>query len=184
MRMQSDLSAPGAGFSARLTKQSGRLVGLGLLLIMVAVSPPVRAQAGAAQTGSAQAGKNRWENLQRLKPGSKLSIKSKTGQKYRGKFVVVTDDAITLTEGGGRNVEVKREEIAEIRRKSGAMTAGYAAILGGLGFAAGYGVGYGIGEATRAGFAVEYPIAVMGAAAGAVVGAIIGRRGEVIYKAP
>jgi hypothetical protein len=123
---------------------------------------------------------------QRIKPGSKLTIKTKTGQKFGGKLMAVTADSITLsaTKAAGKDVELKREEVAEIRRKSGARMAGYAALLGGLGFAGGYGIGYGVGEATDARFAIEYPMAVFGAAIGAVVGAIIGSRGEVIYKAP
>lgn len=153
-----------------------RFLSLSLLLILILFS----------QTAFAQSGKSDWDGAQKIKPGSKLKIKTKTGQKFGGKMMVVTADSITLsaTKVSGQDIKLKREEIAEIRRKSGARMAGYAALLGGLGLAGGYGIGYGVGEATEAGFAVEYPTAVFGAAVGAVVGAIIGSRGEVIYKAP
>ncbi len=138
----------------------------------------------SAQTVLAQSGKSNWAEAQKIKPGSKLKIKTKTGQKITGKLVTVTADSITLSaKAPGKEIELKREEIAEIRKKSAALTIGYAAILGGLGFVGGYGIGYGVGEATDAGYAVEYPIAVFSAAAGAVVGAIIGSKGQVIYKA-
>lgn len=132
----------------------------------------------------AQSNKTNWSEAQKIKPGSKLKIKTKTGQKFTGKMATVTADSITLTaKAPGKDIELKREEIAEIRKKSAAMTWGYAALLGGLGFVGGYGIGYGVGEATEARYAVEYPIAIFSAAAGAVVGAIIGSKGQVIYKA-
>jgi hypothetical protein len=142
--------------------------------------------AAFTQTIFAQSATNDWDALQKLKPGTKLTIKTKSGQKLNGRFKAVTADAITFsdTKASGKEVELKRAEVAEIRKKSGARTASYAALFGGLGFAGGYGIGYGIGEAKDARFRPEYATAVVGAAAGAVVGAIIGSRGEVIYKSP
>ena len=161
---------------AAVPRPLARLLSLSLLLILILFS----------QTALAQSSKSDWDGAQKIKPGSKLKIKTKMGQKFSGKMMAVTADSITLsaTKATGKDVELKREEIAEIRRKSGARTAGYAALLGGLGYAGGYGIGYGVGEATDAGFAIEYPTAVFGAAVGAVVGVIIGSRGEVLYKAP
>jgi hypothetical protein len=161
---------------AAVPRSPDRFLSLSLLLIFILFST----------TALAQTSKSNWDATQKIKPGSKLTIKTKTGRKFSGKMMAVTADSITLsaTKATGKDAELKREDIAEIRRKSGARTAGYAALLGGLGFVGGYGIGYGVGEATEARFAVEYPIAVFAAAAGAVVGAIIGSRGEVIYKAP
>jgi hypothetical protein len=161
---------------AAVPRPTGRLIFLSLFLILPLFSQAVLAQ-GA---------KNNWDEAMKINPGSKLKIKTKTGQKFSGKLSVVTADSITLstTKAPGRDVVIKREEIAEIRKKSGARTAGYAALLGALGMVGGYGIGYGIGEAKEAGFAVEYPTMAFGAAVGAVVGAIIGSRGEVVYKAP
>ena len=139
-----------------------------------------------SQTVLAQNVKNNWDEVMKIKPGSKLSIKTKTGQKFGGKVTTVTADSITMStaKAPGSDLELKRQEVAEIRKKSGARTAGYAALLGGAGMAGGYGIGYGIGDATNARFRPEYPTMAFGAAVGAVVGAIIGSRGEVIYKAP
>jgi len=122
----------------------------------------------------------------KINSGSKLTIKTKTGRKFNGKLSAVTTDLITLStaKAPGGVAALKREEIAEIRKKSGARTAAYAALLGGVGLGGGHGVGYGIGEAKEASFAVEYQTTAFGVAVGAVVGAIIGGRGEVVYKAP
>ena len=154
----------------------GRLIFLGLFLILPLFSQEVLAQ-GA---------KDNWDEAMKINPGSKLTIKTKTGRKFSGKLSAVTADEITLStaKAPGRGVALNREEIAEIRKKSGARTAGYAALLGGLGMAGGYGIGYGVGEAAGAPFAIEYQTMAFGAAVGAVVGAIIGSRGEVVYKAP
>jgi hypothetical protein len=134
----------------------------------------------------AQDAKNNWGEAMKIQPGSKLTIKTKTGRKFSGKLSTVTADSITLSteKAPGGVAALKREEIAEIRKKSGARTASYAAVLGGLGMAGGYGIGYGVGESAGAPFAVEYQTMAFGAAVGAVVGAIIGSRGEVVYKAP
>ena len=154
----------------------GRLILPGLFLILPLFSQEVLAQ-GA---------KDNWDEVMKINPGSKLTVKTKTGRKFSGKLSTVTADEITLStaKAPGRDVALKREEVTEIRKKSGARTAGYAALLGGLGMAGGYGIGYGIGEAKEANFAVEYQTMAFGAAVGAIVGAIIGSRGEVVYKAP
>jgi hypothetical protein len=157
-------------------RSPGRLFFLSLFLILLLFSQAVLAQ-GA---------KDNWDEVMKINSGSKLTIKTKTGKKFGGKLSAVTADSITLstTKAPGGAFALKREEIAEIRKKSGARTAGYAAAFGGLLLAGGYGIGYGIGEATEAPFAIEYPIMAVGAAVGAVVGLIIGSRGEVVYKAP
>lgn len=107
----------------------GRLLFLSLFLILALFSQAVVAQNA----------KNNWDEAMKINPGSKLKIKTKTGQKFSGKLSAVTADSIMLSTAKepGRNVTLKREEIAEIRKKSGARTAGYAALLGGLGLAGG-----------------------------------------------
>jgi hypothetical protein len=137
------------------------------------------------QSVLAQKVKDDWNSVQKIKQGSKLIIKTKTGQKYQGYLKTITDDSLSLSDakGAGQEVMIRRGEIAEIRKISGAQTAKMAALLGGLGFAGGYGIGYGIGEAKDSRFRPEYATAAVGAAAGAVLGAIIGSKGQVIYKA-
>jgi len=148
----------------------------GLFLILLLFSQAVLAQDA----------KNDWGEAMKINPGSKLTVKTKSGRKFSGKLSAVTADSVTLsaTKTSGSEVALKREEVVEIRKKSGARTAGYAALLGGVGLAGGFGIGYGVGEATEAPFAIEYPVMAVGAAVGAVVGAIIGSRGEVVYKTP
>ncbi|MCI0659944.1 MAG: hypothetical protein L0220_02615 [Acidobacteria bacterium] len=148
---------------------------LGLFLILALSSPSTLAQNA----------KNDWSAAQKLTRGSKLLVKTKTGRKYQGSLKAVTDDTLSLSDpkSPGQDIVLSRNEIAEIRKKSGAYTAGMAALMGGLGFAGGYGIGYGIGEAKESRFEPEYPMSVVGAAAGAVVGTIIGSKGQVVYKA-
>ena len=88
--------------------------------------------AAFAQTALAQNAASNWEALQKLKPGTKLTIKTKTGQKLNGKFRAVTDEALTFTDkkAPGKEAEIKRAEIAEIRQKSGKLVATYAAVFG------------------------------------------------------
>src|SRR5215510_11307280 len=102
----------------------------------------------------AQDAKNNWGETMKIQPGSKLTIKTKTGRKFSGKLSTITADSITLSteKAPGGVAGLKREEIAEIRKKSGARTASYAAVLGGLGMAGGYGIGYGVGESAGAPF--------------------------------
>lgn len=147
---------------------------LGLWLVLL--TPPAMAQSVTPN----------WDALQTLKPGANLTIKTKAGRKLKGKFKRFAAESVTLEDRkvAGQEIEVARADIAEIRKKSGARMASYAAVFGGLGFAGGYGIGYGIGEAKRSRYRVEYPMAVMGAGIGAAIGAFIGSRGEVIYKSP
>src|SRR5215510_7659586 len=124
---------------AAVPRLPGRLLLPVLFLIL-----PLFSQAVLAQDA-----KNDWGEVMKINPGSKLTVKTKTGRKFSGKLSTVTADEITLStaKAPGRDVALKREEIAEIRKKSGARTASYAALLGGLGMAGGYGIGYGVGEA-------------------------------------
>lgn len=147
---------------------------LGLFLILTLLS----------QSTLAQDAKDDWIGVQKIKPGSKLLVKTKTSGKHQGSLKAVTDESLSLsdTKSPGQDIVIRKDEIAEIRIKSGAYMAGMAALIGGLGFAGGYGIGYGIGEAKNSRFEPEYPMAAVGAAAGAVVGALIGRKGQVIYR--
>lgn len=142
--------------------------------------------AALAQTALAQNATSNWEAVQKLKPDTKLTIKTKTGQKLNGKFKAVTADMLTVIDSKAvdREIEINRAEIAEIRRKSGKLVASYAAVFGGLGFAGGYGFGYFLAEAHNSRYHLEYGTAIMGAGIGAGLGAFIGSRGEVIYKSP
>ena len=139
-----------------------------------------------SQTNLAQGVTSGWSRVQIVQSGSKLMVRKKSGEKVQGRLKTIAPDSLTLSlsKDGSKEVEIKRDDVSEIRRKSAGHTALYAGLLGGLGFGAGYGIGYGTGEATNAEFPIEYPIAVIGAAAGATIGAIIGSKGDVIYKAP
>jgi hypothetical protein len=137
------------------------------------------------QSVTAQTAKNDWSEVEKTAAGMKLKVKTKAGEVFEGKVTVISSDSLSLslTKIIGQEKELKKDEIAEIRKKSGGRTAGYAGVIGGLGAAAGFGIGYGIGEAKQSRFRPEYPMAAVGAATGAIIGAIIGSRGQLIYKA-
>jgi hypothetical protein len=67
----------------------------------------------------AQDAKNDWSEAMKINLGSKLTIKTKMGPKFSGKLSSVTADLITLStsKAPGKDVSLKREEIAEIRRR-------------------------------------------------------------------
>jgi preprotein translocase subunit YajC len=137
------------------------------------------------QSTPAQVAKNDWSEVEKTTIGATLKVKTKAGEVFEGKVTGVSSDSLklSLTKISGQEKELKKDEIAEVRKKSRGRTAGYAGVMGGLGAAAGYGVGYGIGEAKQSRFRPEYPTAAVGAAAGAIIGAIMGSKGQVIYKA-
>jgi hypothetical protein len=149
---------------------------LGLFLILTLLTPSILAQIV----------KDEWGPVREIKEGSKLVVKTKTGQKHQGNLKSITDDSLTLSDpkSSGQDVILRRDEIAEIRKKSFGHIATMAALIGGLGLGGGYGIGYGIGEAKNSQFEPEYPTAAFGAGVGAVIGAIIGSRGQVVYKVP
>jgi hypothetical protein len=89
----------------------------------------------------------------------------------------------SLSKVSGKNVELKLEEIAEIRKNSGSRTAARRRLARQRRAAGGYGIGYCIGEAKNARFRPEYPTAAVGVTVGAVIGAFTDSKGEVIYQA-
>src|SRR5262245_65719853 len=109
---------------AAVPRLPGRLLLPVLFLIL-----PLFSQAVLAQDA-----KNNWGEARKIKPGSKLTIKTKTGRKFSGKLSAVTTDSITLStaKAPGMDVALKREEIVEIGRKCGAGRAGDDALLCGV----------------------------------------------------
>src|SRR5262249_38962246 len=82
----------------------GKLLLLGLFLTLPLFSQGVLAQDA----------KNNWGEAMKIKPGSKLTIKTKTGRKFSGKLSAVTADSITLSaaKAPGGVAALNREEIA------------------------------------------------------------------------
>jgi hypothetical protein len=147
---------------------------LGLFLILTLLTPSILAQVV----------KDEWSPVREIKQGTTLVVKTKPGEKHRGRLRAVTDDSLVLLDPTNRrpDVTLRRDEIAEIKMKSFGYTATMAALIGGFGLAGGYGIGYGIGEAKNSQFEPEKPMAAFGGGVGAVIGAIIGSRGQVVYK--
>jgi hypothetical protein len=83
----------------------GRLLFLSLFLILHLFSQAVLAQ-GA---------KDNWDEAMKMNPGSKLTIKTKTGRKFSGKLSTITADSITLStaKAPGGVAALNREEKAQ-----------------------------------------------------------------------
>ena len=137
--------------------------------------------------GFAQTDRKDWNNVQKLTAGTTLKLKLKSGEKLEGKLISATTDSVSLSlnHRTAATREVRKVEIAEVRRKSTARTAAFAGALAAGGFFLGAAAGYGIGEVSDADGAIpDYIGALVGVGVGAACGALIGNRGVLVYKAP
>lgn len=78
-----------------------------------------------SESTPAQNAKYDWSAVQNLKPGSKLMVKTKSDQKIQGNVRTVTADLLTLSDTGvpRQEASIRREDVSEIRKKSGGYTA-------------------------------------------------------------
>ena len=160
-----------------MKKIAGPLVGMVFLLCSAgAWTIPSRAQS----VGS-------WESLAGLRAGQKLQVLDSAAQRRAVSFISITGDALRVSYRG-RELDLQRDEIREIRRVDSRMrrriTYGLAfGLLSGLvvGICADAGIG-----SNEGGFAVYYTGigAGTGAAIGAGVGAGLGLipRHKVLYR--
>lgn len=125
----------------------------------------------------AQDGKRSWSDLNRLKPGQGIEVIGFRMQRHSGKFINVTDQSLTLREGGSE-LSIKREEIVRVSTSSAPRRGEHAVIGlvvgGGIGAAIGAlsGSSHGFLGGSDRGIAALVGIAI-GAPAGALVGAAI-----------
>jgi hypothetical protein len=131
-----------------------------------------------------------WTNLGQLKSGESVEVSTVKGQTLKGRFVKVSDDAISL-ERKQQEVAVPRAEVARVARRSGKQRK---ATLIGLAIGAGAGAGVGAGAAQtldrKSGGdfsnlkpAVIGAVCAIGALVGTVVGFSLGGRGTEVYRA-
>jgi hypothetical protein len=132
---------------------------------------------GLASVLGAQTQQGSWSNLSRLKAGQKIEVIESSMKQHVGKFVVVTDEFLTLKENGS-DVSVRREDIFRVSTSSGLKRGEHALIW----LVAGGGLGAGIGAASGSstgflggssrGIAALAGI-VIGVPSGAIVGAVL-----------
>jgi hypothetical protein len=98
---------------------------------------------GLAGSLGAQTQQGSWSNLNRLKVGQGIEVIESNLKRHAGKFVIVTDELLTLSENGS-DVSVKREDVVRVSTSSGPKRGEHALI----GLLVGGAIGAGIGAAS------------------------------------
>jgi hypothetical protein len=129
-----------------------------------------------------------WSDLNGLKAGQRIEVIKSNMKRHAGEFVTVTDELLTLQEGGS-DVSIKRGDVVRVSRSS-APRRGEHAVIGlvvggligaGIGAASGSSTGF-LGGSSR-GIAALVGIAI-GAPSGALVGAAIPAHATIYRAAP
>jgi hypothetical protein len=128
-----------------------------------------------AQNATAPAGD--WSALKSVAAGSRLAVKLKSGKTVEGGLRDVSDAALSLTVGG-RQTDIKPEEVQRVYRVGG--TSAKKAALVGLAVGAGAGAAIGAAGGDDNGFVPGRGVfaagfAVLGGGAGALIGYAVGR---------
>jgi hypothetical protein len=140
-------------------------------------------------TALAQGGLFDWKNVEKLKAGTQVVVKTERGQEINGMVLAVTDDTlfveVALPFGDWRRVGLSRAEIIEIRNKR---SRGVQALIGA-------GIGLGVGIGVGAAYDARHPYSddpglgklifgILGTAIGLGAGSAFPTKGKKIYAAP
>jgi hypothetical protein len=127
-----------------------------------------------------------WDRVGRIRANQKIDVQLQTGQKLKGEFVEANASGILLRIKSDKSMNISREEILRISRRSG----GRAALIG-LGIGAGVGAAIGASGVAFAGSSdtgmnrsegaaiFMLPLGLAGAAVGGLTGINV-----TIYKSP
>ncbi len=133
-------------------------------------------------TVAAQRNSSDWFQVKSIQTGSKLSVKLKSGKTIDGRFISVSDVALSVTVKNAPR-ELKREDVLTIHETIKKKSSTKATLIG-LGLGAGAGAAIGAaGSSNDNGFdkidhAVIAGLTVLGAGAGALTGYLLGRGGS------
>lgn len=150
-------------------------LGLALFLTLAHTAP--------AFAGTPQASPD-WSAVRALSPGEKVSVRTKDGDRLKGRFESASETDINFTEDG-RKVSLKRDSIArvEVGRRNRLL----GALVGaGIGGGAGTGTGFAlVGASDHFEMSTIPAGAFVGAGVGAAIGAAagLGTRYDTIYEA-
>jgi hypothetical protein len=139
----------------------------------------------------AQKQQGSWSDLNGLKAGQRIEVIESNMKPHAGEFITVTDELLTLQEGGS-DVSIKREDVVRVSRSSAPRRGEHALIGLVVGGAIGAGIGAAAGSSgsktgwfnfnTR-GIAALVGV-VIGAPSGALVGAAIPAHATIYRAAP
>ena len=139
-------------------------LGLALFLTLSHTAPAFAATPDAADD---------WSAVRALSPGEKVSVRTKDGDRLKGRFESATETDISFTEDG-RKVSLKRDSIARVEVGSRNRLLG-ALVGAGIGGGAGTGTGFALVGASDHFDMNTIPTgAFVGAGVGAAVGAAVG----------
>ena len=128
---------------------------------------------------------NNWDNLQQLRTGQKVVVVQTNLAKHKGKFLGLTEDAITLRVKK-QELTIAREEVHRVRRLGKNHTGSGAAIGAGIGAVVGLLIGSAQSCSGEPGFnACAFVGLIIGAPVGAAAGANAGsgwRERTVVYQ--
>ena len=130
-----------------------------------------------------------WNNVRILEIGSRIVVKTKQGEKYEGKLDLATVDSlsivVTVPRAMRQVIDLRRDEIKEVRSKLPGL------VSGAIGAGIGLGVGIGLGQIADSkdkygedpGLG-KFVGGLIGTLFGAVIGSRIGFGTKKIYEAP
>ena len=150
-------------------------LGLALLFTLSAAAPALAATPQASAD---------WSAVRALSPGEKISVRTKDGDRLKGRFDSASETDISFTEDG-RRVSLKRDSIARVEVGSRNRLLG-ALVGAGIGGGAGTGTGFALVGASDHFTMNTIPAgAFVGAGIGAAVGAAagLGTKYDTIYQA-
>jgi hypothetical protein len=128
---------------------------------------------GSSSSLNAQTHKNSWSNLDGLKAGQRIEVIESKLNRHDGKFVAVTDGALTLKENGS-DTSFIRENIVRVSTTSVPKRGEHALIGLVIGGAIGAGIGAGSSHGFLGGGSARGIGALIGIVIGAPIGAIVG----------
>jgi len=142
-----------------------------------------------SQISPAKNNVNDWNNVRLLDIGSTIVVKTKQGEKYEGKLELATANsisiAVTVPRVMRQVIDLRKDEIKEVRRK---LSRGASAATGA---AIGLGVGIGLGQIADSKDKYNEDPGLgkvvggfLGILWGAVVGGVIGFGSRKVYEAP
>jgi hypothetical protein len=142
---------------------------------------------GLSSSLNAQTQKNSWSNLSGLKTGQGIEVIESKLKRHDGKFLTVTDDALTMRENGS-DISLPRQDIVRVTTSSAPKRGEHAliglviggAIGAGIGAAAGSSHGFFGGSSRGIGALAGV---IIGAPSGAIVGAVVPAH-TTVYRAP
>ncbi|HEX8722364.1 MAG TPA: hypothetical protein VF736_17245 [Pyrinomonadaceae bacterium] len=144
-----------------------RLYALGLALLFVSAQAAPALAAGRAAPAD-------WSAVRSLSPGERVAVRTKDGDRLKGRFDSATETDISFTHDG-RKVTLTRESVGRVEAARGRNRWKGALVGAGVGGGAGTGAGFGlVGASDHFGMTTIPAGAFVGAGIGAAVGAAVG----------